>query len=228
MRSKVIRLADMTDEDAIDEGEGYADAAAFRVSHEDHWNGFIDEVREGLGDPGYTITDDTLVVAERFRIAGLLDPDGRPFDPPVRPAYPADRAVVDAFLAAHNADVVARLGTLEDATRQPALIAEVDGELAGVLTWVLRGRSMEVLTLHAARQWAGAGTALVAAARRVAEAVRGSPPLADHDQRQRRRAAVLPAARVPAGTGPRRRGRPVTGRAQARDPGGRRPRHPAA
>ena len=47
VRSIVIRLADMTDEDAIDEGEGYADAAAFRVSHEDHWNGFIDEVREG-------------------------------------------------------------------------------------------------------------------------------------------------------------------------------------
>ena len=65
---------------------------------------------------------------------------------------------------------MARLGALEDATRQPALIAEIDGDLAGVLTWVLRGRSMEVLTLHAARQWAGAGTALVAAARRVAEA----------------------------------------------------------
>jgi uncharacterized protein YhfF/GNAT superfamily N-acetyltransferase len=168
--SKVIRLADMTDQDAIDEGEGYADAAAFRVSHEDHWNGFIDEVRDGLGDPGFKITDDTPVVVERFRIAGLLDPDGRPFDPPVRPAYPADRPAVDAFLAEHNADVVARLGELLDARRHPALIAEVEGELAGVLTWALRGRSMEALTLHAARQWEGAGTALVAAVRRVADA----------------------------------------------------------
>ena len=53
VRSIVIRLADMTDEDAIDEGEGYAGAAEFRVSHEDHWNGFIDEVREGLGDPAF-------------------------------------------------------------------------------------------------------------------------------------------------------------------------------
>jgi uncharacterized protein YhfF/GNAT superfamily N-acetyltransferase len=170
VRSTVIRLADMTDEDAIDEGEGYADAAAFRVSHEDHWNGFIDEVRDGLADPGFTITDDTQVVVERFRIAGMLDPDGRPFEPPVRPVYPGDRPAVDAFLADHNADVVARLGQLVDARRHSALIAEVDGELAGVLTWVLRGRSMEVLTLHADRQWAGAGTALVAAARRVAEA----------------------------------------------------------
>ena len=168
--AKVIRLADMTDEDAIDEGEGYADAAEFRVSHEDHWNGYLDEVRDGLGDPGFTITDDTTIVAQRFRIAGLLDPDGRPFDPPVRPAYPVDRQRVDAFLAANNADVVARLGELVDARRHPALIAEVDGEITGVLTWVLRGPSMEVLTLHAARQWAGAGTALVAAVRRVAEA----------------------------------------------------------
>ena len=66
--------------------------------------------------------------------------------------------------------MVARLDELVDARRHPALIAEVDGEIAGVLTWVLRGHSMEVLTLHAARRWAGAGTALVAAARRVAEA----------------------------------------------------------
>ena len=81
VRSKVIRLADMTDEDAIDEGEGYADAAAFRVSHEEHWNGFIDEVREGLRDPGFTITDDTPMVVERFRIAGCWIPTAA-----VRPA----------------------------------------------------------------------------------------------------------------------------------------------
>ena len=168
--AKVIRLADMTDEDAIDEGEGYVDAAAFRASHEEFWNDEIDEVRDGLGDPGFTITDDTMIVAQRFRIAGLLDPDGRPFDPPVRPAYPVDRPAVDAFLATNNADTVARLGELVDARRHPALVAEVDGEMVGVLTWVLRERSMEVLTLHAAPRWAGTGTALVAAAKRVADA----------------------------------------------------------
>ena len=81
VRSIVIRLADMTDEDAIDEGEGYADAAAFRVSHEDHWNAFIDEVRDGLGDPTYTITDDTPIVVERFRIAAVIGTDGSPIEP---------------------------------------------------------------------------------------------------------------------------------------------------
>ena len=170
VRSIVIRLADMTDEDAIDEGEGYADAAAFRASHEDHWNLFIEEVREGLGDPGFTITDDTQIVVERFRIAAILDGDGSPIEPRVRPAYPPDRPAVDAFLAEHNADVVARRGELVDARRHPALIVEGDGTIEGVLTWVHDGRSMEVLTLHAARQWEGAGSALLAAARRVAEA----------------------------------------------------------
>ena len=170
VRSRVIRLADMTDEDAIDEGEGYADAAAFRVSHEDHWNGFIDEVREGLGDPAFTITDDTPVVVERFRIVGILAADGSRIAPTVRPAYPADRPAVDAFLRAHGADLVARLGEVVDARRQPALIVASDGAIAGVLTWVLADGSMEVLTLHAAEPWTGVGTALVAAARRVAEA----------------------------------------------------------
>ena len=119
VRSIVIRLADMTDEDAIDEGEGYADAAAFRVSHEDHWNAFIDEVRDGLGDPTFTITDDTPIVVERFRIAAIVGTDGSPIEPRVRPAYPPDRPAVDAFLAEHNADVVARRGELVDARTLP-------------------------------------------------------------------------------------------------------------
>ena len=45
-----------------------------------------------------------------------------------------------------------------------------DGVVEGVLTWILAGSSMEVCTLHAARQWAGVGSALIAAALRVAEA----------------------------------------------------------
>ena len=170
VRSIVIRLADMTDEDAIDEGEGYADAAAFRVSHEDHWNVFIDEVRDGLGDPTFTITDDTPIVVERFRIAAILETDGSPIEPRVRPTYPPDRPAVDAFLAEHNADLVARRGELVDARSLPALIVESGGVITGVLTWVLDGTSMEVLTLHAAHQWEGAGSALLAGARRVAEA----------------------------------------------------------
>ena len=39
---RTVRLADVDDRHAIDEGEGYADAAAFRVDHEAYWNGYID------------------------------------------------------------------------------------------------------------------------------------------------------------------------------------------
>lgn len=74
---RVIRLADVDDRHAIDEGEGYDNAAAFRASHERYWieSGAVDRVRAHLGDPTWSITDDTLVVAERFRIVEVFDPE---------------------------------------------------------------------------------------------------------------------------------------------------------
>jgi uncharacterized protein YhfF len=75
---RVVRLADVDDEHAVDEGEGYTDAAAFRESHERYWmeSGVVDRVRAHLGDPDWSIDDDTLIVAERFRIAEVLDRSG--------------------------------------------------------------------------------------------------------------------------------------------------------
>jgi len=70
---RVVRLADVDDVHAIDEGEGYANAAEFRVAHERFWNSSIDDLRAGLGDPGFTLTDETMVVLERFRIVERLD-----------------------------------------------------------------------------------------------------------------------------------------------------------
>jgi uncharacterized protein YhfF len=72
--TRVARLADVDDRHAIDEGEGYANAAEFRVTHERYWNSYIDDIRARLGDPGFSLTDDTLVVLERFRIVRLLEP----------------------------------------------------------------------------------------------------------------------------------------------------------
>ena len=71
---RIVRLADVDDRHAIDEGEGYADAHEFRGSHERYWNGYIEAIRTGLGDPAFEITDDTPVVLERFRIVEVLDP----------------------------------------------------------------------------------------------------------------------------------------------------------
>lgn len=72
---RISRLADVDDRHAIDEGEGYADAAAFRIAHERYWNGYLDELRAKLGDPTFAIGDDTPIVLERFMIVERLDPD---------------------------------------------------------------------------------------------------------------------------------------------------------
>jgi uncharacterized protein YhfF len=72
---RVVRFADVDDRHAIDEGEGYADAAEFRVAHERFWNGYLDDLRTTLGDPDFVLDDDTLVVLQRFRVIERLEPD---------------------------------------------------------------------------------------------------------------------------------------------------------
>ena len=66
---EVRRLADVDDAFARDEGESSGTAAAWRASHEAFWSDFLDELRGRLGDPGWAIDDDTLVVCQRFRLA---------------------------------------------------------------------------------------------------------------------------------------------------------------
>lgn len=66
---RVLRVADVDDAFARDEGEGFADASDWRVGHERFWSGYLEELRERLGDPHWTIDDDTLVVCQRFRLA---------------------------------------------------------------------------------------------------------------------------------------------------------------
>ncbi len=60
----VVALKDVSLRHALDEGEGYADVAQWRAGHERFWQSA--EVRAELGDPNFTVDDDTLVVLERF------------------------------------------------------------------------------------------------------------------------------------------------------------------
>jgi uncharacterized protein YhfF len=69
-----VRLADVDDRHAIDEGEGYRNAAQFRVAHERFWNSYIDDIRRTIS-PDFTIDDDTLVVLQRFKVVEHLEPD---------------------------------------------------------------------------------------------------------------------------------------------------------
>jgi GNAT superfamily N-acetyltransferase len=86
----------------------------------------------------------------------------------VRERREADRPAVEAFLAQRHSQRVARLGRLENPLDHPALLAERDGALAGVLTYVLTGDECEILTLHAAERGRGVGTAMIEAVERLA------------------------------------------------------------
>jgi uncharacterized protein YhfF/GNAT superfamily N-acetyltransferase len=94
---RVVRLADVDDRHAIDEGEGYANAHEFRVAHERFWNGYLDDLRARLGEPGFAITDDTPIVAERFRVVLRLDAPPGPV--PVSPAAPSEVPALAGVLA---------------------------------------------------------------------------------------------------------------------------------
>jgi len=90
----------------------------------------------------------------------------------VRPREPADRSAAMAFLARHNHARVARLGKLLEPLDYPALLAEADGEILGMLTYVPDPgwEQCEVLTLHATAQWHGVGTTLIEAVEQLATA----------------------------------------------------------
>ncbi|SCD76959.1 Uncharacterized protein YhfF [Streptomyces sp. BpilaLS-43] len=68
---RVLPLGSVDLRHALDEGEGYTSVAAWRTAHEAFWHSA--EMREGLGDPTFTVDDDTMVVAERFRVVERRD-----------------------------------------------------------------------------------------------------------------------------------------------------------
>ena len=63
---ELVRMGDISDEFAVAEGEGFANAAQWRRAHEEFWTSpdFI----QSVGDPVISLNDDTLVVAIRFEV----------------------------------------------------------------------------------------------------------------------------------------------------------------
>ncbi len=74
VESRVVRLADVDDRHAIDEGEKYRNATEFRVAHERFWTRYIDDLRRTI-TPDFAIDDDTLVVLQRFKVVERLQDD---------------------------------------------------------------------------------------------------------------------------------------------------------
>ncbi|MEU8013720.1 ASCH domain-containing protein [Micromonospora parva] len=67
---RVIRLADVDLAHALAEGEGDESVAQWRAGHETFWHSA--ELRAELGDPDFTVDDDTPVVTERFRLVHVV------------------------------------------------------------------------------------------------------------------------------------------------------------
>ena len=63
---RVMRLAEVDLNHALGEGEGYTSVAEWRAGHEQFWHSA--EMRQAMGDPAFTVGDDTLVVAQVFRL----------------------------------------------------------------------------------------------------------------------------------------------------------------
>ena len=70
---RVVRVGDVDLAHALGEGEGYASVADWRAGHEAFWHS--DAMREYVGDPAFTVNDDTLAVAVKFRMVTGEDPD---------------------------------------------------------------------------------------------------------------------------------------------------------
>ncbi|MFD9538702.1 ASCH domain-containing protein [Streptomyces sp. NPDC060022] len=63
---RVVALGSVGLQHALDEGEGYTSVAQWRAGHEAFWHS--EEMRDALGDPAFTVDDDTKIVVERFRV----------------------------------------------------------------------------------------------------------------------------------------------------------------
>ncbi|MEU4192929.1 GNAT family N-acetyltransferase [Kribbella sp. NPDC026611] len=89
----------------------------------------------------------------------------------VRPATAADSTAISAILTeAWGGHIAVAHGTAYDATALPALVAEEDGRIVGLLTYTIEGDELEVVTLDAPIPQLGVGSELLSAAADLARA----------------------------------------------------------
>jgi uncharacterized protein YhfF len=70
---RVIRVGDVDLAHALGEGEGYTSVPEWRAGHERFWHS--SEMRNAMGDPQFTVGDDTLMVAQTFRLVETIGSD---------------------------------------------------------------------------------------------------------------------------------------------------------
>ncbi|MFF7989691.1 ASCH domain-containing protein [Kitasatospora xanthocidica] len=67
---RVVPLAEVDLQHALDEGEGYRSVAEWRTTHEGFWRS--PEMLAALDDPDFTVDDATPLVLQRFRLVADL------------------------------------------------------------------------------------------------------------------------------------------------------------
>jgi uncharacterized protein YhfF len=69
---RVVRAADVDEQFARDEGEGFESVADWRAAHERFFGLSTETYREFTGDPNWSFDDDSMVVCERFKLVRTL------------------------------------------------------------------------------------------------------------------------------------------------------------
>jgi uncharacterized protein YhfF/ubiquinone/menaquinone biosynthesis C-methylase UbiE len=103
---RVIRLGDVDLAHALGEGEGYTSVAQWRAGHERFWHSA--QMREAMDDPEFTVDDDTLMVAQAFRL--VETGSGEPTGVAKRDAAYFDQWYADMASSARDAIVTRALG----------------------------------------------------------------------------------------------------------------------
>ena len=89
----------------------------------------------------------------------------------IRSLSPADRDWVARHVAEHwGAEIVVAHGTLYHPAALPGFVAEMDREVAGLVTFHIAGDACEIVTLDSLRPDQGIGTALIEAVKSAAGA----------------------------------------------------------
>jgi ribosomal protein S18 acetylase RimI-like enzyme len=89
----------------------------------------------------------------------------------IRPLADEDRPwALELETESWGTPVVARLGELVDPTVLPGLVAIVDDERVGLVTYAVREDACEIVTIRSLREGAGVGRALLDAVREAAVA----------------------------------------------------------
>ena len=69
----VRRMVDVDLAFARDEGEGFETVEAWREAHGRFFGSYLADIRADLGDPDWSLDDDTQIVCERFRLVNRLE-----------------------------------------------------------------------------------------------------------------------------------------------------------